>query len=182
MALPHETRIPDRLAHVGAQSFDVGAMGQEREFGALFPCPLALPLDVAHHSEIISSTTLNGKSCGEAVNPAAERPEQMALSTCRCAWTTQKKVAHMPTAEADNEDLKPRFKVDHTALPMPEPNQQERLAPRGDIKSERGRHHNLYTRARSSECAPYAGNHLERRLQCQRLLSSFLSTSANPVS
>jgi hypothetical protein len=63
------------------QTFDVGALGQEREFGALFPCPLSLPpcasagcrppfrnnlasfrFDAAHHFEIISSATHNGKS------------------------------------------------------------------------------------------------------------------------
>jgi hypothetical protein len=47
-----------------------------------------------------------------------------------------KSVAHMPTAEAtDNEDLKPRFKVDHAASPMPEINKPERLTPRATSKS-----------------------------------------------
>ena len=36
------------------------------------------------------------RACGEPVNPA-ERPEQVALWTCRCAWTTQEH-CHMPTA------------------------------------------------------------------------------------
>lgn len=156
MAHQHETQIPDRLTQVGTRHLTLGIGSGTRIWCALSlpPCASArcrppfrnnlasFRFDAAHHFEIISSATHNGKS----------------------------------------EGFKPRFKVDHAALPMPEPNQQERLAPRGDIKSERGRHHNLYTPARSSECAPYAGNHLERRLQCQRLLSSFLSTSAKPVS
>lgn len=49
-----------------------------------------------------------------------------------------KSVAHMPTAEQQQtkKDFKPRFKVDPAASPMPETRQPERLAPRGDIKSE----------------------------------------------
>src|ERR1700716_1574361 len=48
----------------------------------------------------------------------------------------------MPTAEAtDNEDLKPRFKVDHAASPMPEINKPERLAPRATSNRNGGRNH-----------------------------------------
>src|SRR5947208_16675696 len=54
-----------------------------------------------------------------------------------------KSVAHMPTAEAatDNEDLKPRFKIDHAASPMPKTRQPERLAPRATSNRNGGRDH-----------------------------------------
>jgi hypothetical protein len=43
-----------------------------------------------------------------------------------------KSVAHMPTAEQQQtkKGLKPRFKVDPAASPMPETKKPERLAPR----------------------------------------------------
>jgi hypothetical protein len=49
----------------------------------------------------------------------------------------------MPTAEAatDNEDFKPRFKVDPAASPMPETNKPERLAPRATSNRNVGRDH-----------------------------------------
>src|SRR6185312_5531479 len=51
-------------------------------------------------------------------------------------------VAHMPTASAtDNEDFKPRFKVDHVASPMPETRQPERLPPRATSNRNGGRDH-----------------------------------------
>jgi hypothetical protein len=46
----------------------------------------------------------------------------------------------MPTA-ADEEDFKPRFKVDHAASPMPETRQPERLAPRATSNRNGGRDH-----------------------------------------
>src|SRR6201987_5890342 len=56
--------------------------------------------------------------------------------------------------------IKPRFKVDHAAWPMPETRQPERLAPGrhqigtvGEIISESWARSNRYTRARSSESA-----------------------------
>src|ERR1700730_16467699 len=85
--------------------------------------------------------TSTGKACGEPVNPA-ERPEPVALWTCRCAWTTPRGVAHMPTAEAaEKQVLKPRFKIDHAALPMPENRRPERLAPRATSNRKCGRDH-----------------------------------------
>ena len=51
-------------------------------------------------------------------------------------------VAHMPTASAtDNEDFKPRFKVDHVASPMPETRQPERLPPRATSNRNGGQNH-----------------------------------------
>ena len=47
----------------------------------------------------------------------------------------------MPTAAADEEDFKPRFKVDHAASPMPETRQPERLAPRATSNRNGGRDH-----------------------------------------
>ena len=53
-----------------------------------------------------------------------------------------KSVAHMPTAEAAEEEaFKPRFKVDHAASPMPETRQPERLAPRATSNRNGGRDH-----------------------------------------
>jgi hypothetical protein len=57
-----------------------------------------------------------------------------------------KSVAHMPTAEAataeeENKNAKPRFKVDPAASPMPEIRQPERLAPRATSNRNGGRDH-----------------------------------------
>jgi hypothetical protein len=75
-----------------------------------------------------------------------------------------KGVAHMPTAEQQqqkNKPVEPRFKIDRAASPMPENRQPERLAPGrdqigmvGEIISESWARSNRYTRARSSESAP----------------------------
>src|ERR1700730_13349850 len=74
-----------------------------------------------------------------------------------------KGVAHMPTAEQQqqkNKPVEPRFKIDRAASPMPENRQPERLAPGrdqigmvGEIISESWARSNRYTRARSSESA-----------------------------
>ena len=52
-------------------------------------------------------------------------------------------VAHMPTAEQQQtkKDLKPRFKVDHAASPMPKTRQPERLPPRATSNRNGGRDH-----------------------------------------
>jgi hypothetical protein len=54
-----------------------------------------------------------------------------------------KSVAHMPTAEQQQtkKGLKPRFKIDHAALPMSETNTPERLAPRATSNRNGGRDH-----------------------------------------
>ena len=53
-----------------------------------------------------------------------------------------KSVAHMPTAEAaENNPVEPRFKIDHAASPMPEIRQPERLAPRATSNRNGGRDH-----------------------------------------
>jgi hypothetical protein len=53
-------------------------------------------------------------------------------------------VAHMPTAEQQQQKNKPvelRFKIDHAASPMPETRQPERLAPRATSNRNGGRDH-----------------------------------------
>jgi len=53
-------------------------------------------------------------------------------------------VAHMPTAEQQqqkNKPVEPRFKIDHAASPMPETRQPERLAPRATSNRNGGRDH-----------------------------------------
>ena len=55
-----------------------------------------------------------------------------------------KGVAHMPTAEQQqqkNKPVEPRFKIDHAASPMPETRQPERLAPRATSNRNGGRDH-----------------------------------------
>src|SRR5229473_1888683 len=59
-----------------------------------------------------------------------------------------------------NKSFKPRFKIDHAASPMPEPNSQNASRPGrhqigmvGEIISESWARSNRYTRARSSESA-----------------------------
>ncbi|MGY4406875.1 hypothetical protein [Bradyrhizobium sp. USDA 3315] len=54
-----------------------------------------------------------------------------------------KSVAHMPTADQQQtkKGLKPRFKVDPAASPMPETKQPERLAPRATSNRNGGRDH-----------------------------------------
>ena len=83
--------------------------------------------------------TSTGKACGEPVNPA-ERPEQVALWTCRCAWTTRSALPTCPQQQT-KKTFKPRFKVDHAASPMPETRQPERLAPRATSNRNGGRDH-----------------------------------------
>src|SRR6202040_1485426 len=83
--------------------------------------------------------TSTGKACGEPVNPA-ERPEPMALWTCRCAWTTRSALPTCPQQQT-KKTFKPRFKVDHAASPMPETRQPERLAPRATSNRNGGRDH-----------------------------------------
>jgi hypothetical protein len=53
-------------------------------------------------------------------------------------------VAHMPTAEQQqqkNKPVEPQFKIDHAASPMPETRQPERLAPRATSNRNGGRDH-----------------------------------------
>src|SRR6266478_9834046 len=55
-----------------------------------------------------------------------------------------KGVAHMPTAEQQqqkNKPVAPRFKIDHAASPMPKTRQSERLAPRATSNRNGGRDH-----------------------------------------
>jgi hypothetical protein len=55
-----------------------------------------------------------------------------------------KGVAHMPTAEQQqqkNKPVEPRFKIDRAASPMPETRQPERLAPRARSNRNGGRDH-----------------------------------------
>src|SRR5450631_4471564 len=55
-----------------------------------------------------------------------------------------KSVAHMPTAEQQQQtkkDFKPRIKVYHTASPMPETRQPERLPPRARSNRNGGQDH-----------------------------------------
>ena len=54
-----------------------------------------------------------------------------------------KSVAHMPTADQQQtkKGLKPRFKADPAASPMPETKQPERLAPRATSNRNGGRDH-----------------------------------------
>jgi hypothetical protein len=54
-----------------------------------------------------------------------------------------KSVAHMPTAEQHQtkKGLKPRFKVDPAASPMPETKKPERLVPRATSNRNGGRDH-----------------------------------------
>src|SRR6266851_9239808 len=64
-----------------------------------------------------------------------------------------------------NKSFKPRFKIDHAASPMPEPNSQNASRPGrhqigmvGEIISESWARSNRYTRARSSESAIWTRN------------------------
>src|ERR1700751_2574463 len=111
------------------------------------------------------------RACGEPENPA-ERPEPVALWTCRSAWTTQQRCPHAHSrATADEEGLKPRFNVDPAASPMPETNSQNASRPGrhqigmvGEIISESWARSNLYTGARSSESADEL-EAMEKRLE-----------------
>jgi hypothetical protein len=85
------------------------------------------------------STTPTGsistaRACGEPVSPA-ERPEPVALWTCRYAWTTRS-VAHMPTAVQQKTSPSSRDSRLTTRLRRcQKPDGQNARAP-GDIKSE----------------------------------------------
>jgi hypothetical protein len=76
-----------------------------------------------------------GRACGEAVNPA-ERPEQVALWTCRCAWTTQQRCPHAHSRSSRKTSHSSRDSRLTSRLPRcQKPNSQNARAP-GDIKSE----------------------------------------------
>jgi hypothetical protein len=75
---------------------------------------------------------LNGESMRRTRKPP-ERPEPVALWTCRCAWTTR---SALPTCrqQQQKQTFEPRFKIDPAAAPMPETSQNASRP--GDIKSE----------------------------------------------
>jgi hypothetical protein len=56
--------------------------------------PTLMPSSTAWSITLTGSIS-TGKACGEPVNPT-ERPEQMALWTCRCAWTTRRALPTCP--------------------------------------------------------------------------------------
>lgn len=101
------------------------------------------------------------RACGEPVSPA-EKPEQVALWTCRYAWTTQRALPTCPQqtnsrrrrASSRDSRLTPRL---HRCQ---KPNSQNASRPGrhqigmvGEIISESWARSNRYTRARSSESA-----------------------------
>ncbi len=49
------------------------------------------------------------KACGEPVNPP-ERPKQVALWTCSCAWTTRRALPTCPQQQQQKQACEPRFK------------------------------------------------------------------------
>ncbi|MEH2670716.1 ATP-binding protein [Bradyrhizobium elkanii] len=103
---------------------------------------------------------LSGRACGEAANPA-ERPEPVALWTCRCAWTTRSALPTCPQQEQQKTSPSSRDSRLTTRLRRcQKPNSQNASRPGrhqigmvGEIISESWARSNRYTRARSSESA-----------------------------
>ncbi|MGY4501314.1 hypothetical protein ACVWYH_005245 [Bradyrhizobium sp. GM24.11] len=100
------------------------------------------------------------RACGEPVSPA-ERPEPVALWTCRCAWTTRRALPTCPQQEQQKTSPSSRDsrlttrlrrcqKPDSQNASRPERHQIGRV---GEIISESWARSNRYTRARSSESA-----------------------------
>src|ERR1700730_12873004 len=104
--------------------------------------------------------TSTGKACGEPVNPA-ERPEPVALWTCRCAWTTQERCPHAHSRSSRKTSPPSRDSRLTTWLcRCQKPDSQNASRPGrhqigmvGEIISESWARSNRYTRARSSESA-----------------------------
>jgi len=93
-----------------------------------------------------------------------------------------KGVAHMPRKQA----VESRFKIDHAASPMPEPDSQNASRPGrhqigrvGEIISESWARSNRYTRARSSESAP-SGKDDEFYHQAKKELQEALDRENQP--
>ena len=102
--------------------------------------------------------TSTGKACGEPVNPA-ERPEPMALWTCRCAWTTRSALPTCPqqqTKKTFSRDLRLTTRLRRCQKPDSQnasrPGRHQ-IGMVGEIISESWARSNRYTRARSSESA-----------------------------
>src|ERR1700738_736603 len=101
-----------------------------------------------------------GRACGEPVSPA-ERPEQVALWTCRCAWTTQERCPHAHSRSSKRRRPSSRDSRLTTRLRRcQKPDRQNASHPGrhqigtvGEIISESWARSNRYTRATSSESA-----------------------------
>jgi hypothetical protein len=104
------------------------------------------------------------RACGEPANPA-ERPEQVTLWTCRCAWTTQGRCPHAHRnsrrrrPSSRDSRLTPRLarcqKIDSQNASRPGRHQ---IGMVGEIISESWARSYRYTRARSLESALNLGN------------------------
>ena len=100
------------------------------------------------------------RACGEPVSPA-ERPEQVALWTCRCAWTTQERCPHAHSRSSKRRRPSSRDSRLTTRLRRcQKPDRQNASHPGrhqigtvGEIISESWARSNRYTRATSSESA-----------------------------
>ena len=128
------------------------------------PCSATRPMPTPSSTAwSITPTGLTSteRACGEPVNPA-ERPEPVALWTCRCAWTTQERCPHAhsrssrkTTPSSRDSRLTSRLrrcqKPDSQNASRPGRHQ---IATVGEIISESWARSNRYTRARSSESAP----------------------------